>query len=302
MVQYSGNFAVLTDFDPILADIFYQHYTRELGNGGVMSLFATLNSTKSKETDLRIGGFKDPVEFTGTVHYTDAERGFEIEYAHTQYALGFQVERALADDMQYDNIFVRAQELGVAFARKRRKDAASVFNNAFATGTAGYDGNPLCDTLHNRSRIDSTNVINEKALSLTSNNLETTIVAMQDLGDDIGEEITIIPDILVVPRALRKTGMEIVESEKVPESANNAINVHDGMRLLVDPYLTDSNNWFVVDSTMAKRYLKWYDRTMPEFANTGDFDTLIRKYRGYMRYSFGWSDFRWIYGNLVAGA
>ena len=106
-----------------------------------------------------------------------------------------------------------------------------------------------------------------------------------------------MPDVLVVPRALRKTELEIVGSEKQPENANNAINVHAGMSVIVDPYLTDTNAWFVVDSTMARRYLKWYDRVMPEFAATGDFDTLIRKYRGYMRYSYGWSDFRWVIGS-----
>lgn len=297
MVQTHGNFTQLTDFDPILTTIFYQHYQQELGNGGVMQLFNQQGSTKAKETDLRIGGFKDPVEFNGTIQYDDAERGYEIEYTPTELASGFQVERKLADDMQYPGIFQRAEELGNSFARKRRKDAASVFNNAFSTSFPGFDTSPLCEDTHRRSRTDATAVDNELTLALTSDNLETAITTMQDFGDDLGEEITIMPNVLVAPRALRKTALEITQSSHVPENANNAINVHDGMQVLIDPYLTDTNAWFVVDTAMARRYLRWFNRIMPEFGNTGDFDTMVRKYRGYMRYSYGWSDFRWIIGS-----
>lgn len=297
MVQYSGNFTQLTDFDPILSEIFYQHYEREIGNTGVLQLFNIIDSNKAKETDLRVGGFSDPVPFTGKIQYTDAERGYEVEYSHTEYANGFMVERKLIDDMQYDGIFGRAEELGIAYARKIRKDAASVFNNAFSSSYLGYDSKALCADDHPRSRTDSTAVDNKATLALTSENLETVVVQMQGLKDDIGEEITIMPDTLVVPRALRKIAIEIVGSELAPENANNAINVHQGMRLIVDPYLTDTNAWFVVDSMMARRYLKWYNRVAPEFAAEDNFDTLIRKYRGYMRYSYGWSDFRWVAGS-----
>lgn len=297
MVQYSGNFTQLVDFDPLLTEIFYQHYTQELGTGGVMQLFGMVASQKAKETDLRVGGFRDPVAFTGKVEYAAAERGYEVEYSHTEYALGFMVERKLAEDMQYGNIFARAEELGTAFARKRRKDAASVLNNAFSTSFNGYDVKPLCEDTHPRSRADSTSVDNELTLALNSSNLETAITTMQAFGDDLGEEITIMPDTLVVPRALRKTALEITQSMQVPENANNAINVHEGMNVIVDPYLTDINAWFVVDSAMSRRYLKWFDRIVPEFKATEDFDTFIRKYAGYMRYSFGWSDFRWVIGS-----
>ena len=145
MVQYSGNFSVLTDYDPILTDIFYQHYTQQNPEGGVVQLFNRQMSNKAKETDLRIGGFSDPTEFDGRIQYQDAERGYQIEYSHTEFASGFQVERKLADDQQYGNIFSRAEELGTAFARKRRKDAASVFNNAFSTSFLGYDSKALCE-------------------------------------------------------------------------------------------------------------------------------------------------------------
>lgn len=295
MPQISDNFTQLTDLDPVLTEIFYQSYQQEFGLGA--RLFAMLNSNKSKETDLRVGSFADPVEFKGQIEYMTAAGDYQITYTHTEYAKGFLVERALFDDMQYGPIFASAAEMGTAFSRKREKDMASVFNNAFSGSYLGYDSKALCADDHPRSQSDSTAVDNLAALTLNSANLETAILAHQSLGDDRGEEISIMPNLLLVPRALRKTALELVGSELTPESANNAINVHQGMQVLVWPYLTDTNAWFLVDTTMAQRYLKWYDRVPVEFAAEQSFDTMLRKYRGYMRYSFGWSDFRWVYGS-----
>jgi phage major head subunit gpT-like protein len=294
MVQHSVNFTQLTDLDPVLTEIFYEHYNRELGMGGVMSLFNMQVSDKSKETDLRIDGFGDPTEFDGAVKYATANRGYEVEYVHAEFTHGFEVERALVDDMQYTNIFSRPEELGTSFARFRRKKAASVFNNGVSASYPGYDAVSLFNASHPRSRTDSTTVSNTYSLALTTDNLETVVVGMQDVKDSIGEEITVMPDTLVVPRALRKTALEVTGSELVPESANNTMNIANGAyNVIVDPYLSDSAAWFVVDSSMARRYLKWFERIPLEFAAENDFDTLIRRYRAYNRFSYGWSDFRW---------
>lgn len=289
------NFTQLTDLDPVLTEIFFQHYGQIAPKR--TQIFGMRTSKKAKETDLRIDSFSDPTEFNGKVEYETPARDYEVVYSHTQFAKGFMVERAMLDDMQYDDIFSQASNMGTAFARKQEKDAASVFNNAFSASYLGYDSKALCADDHPRSRTDSTAVDNALALALTSANLETAITTMQAFKDDQGEEISIMPDTLIVPRALAKTGRELTGSSLTPESGNNAINVHEGMNLVVWEYLTDPNAWFVVDSAMAKRYLKWYDRVPVEFAATDDFDTLLRKYRGYMRYSYGWSDFRWVIGS-----
>ena len=154
MVQFQGNFTQLTDIDPILTDIFYQEYTRELGSGGVMALFRVGRSQKAKETDLKVGSFKDPVLFTGKVQYTDAKANYEVEYDFDEWVNGFQITRQMRDDMQYEGIFASASEMGTSFARKRRKDAASVFNNATSASFVGYDVKALAANDHPRSKAD----------------------------------------------------------------------------------------------------------------------------------------------------
>lgn len=294
-VETSGMYTQLTDLDPVLTEIFYQHY-REIAPKR-NAIFGIRKSSKAKETDLRIDSFGDPTEFNGTVEYETADADYEVEYSHIEYAKGFMVQRSLLDDMQYEGIFGQASSMGTAFARKQEKDAASVFNNAFSASYLGYDSKALCADDHPRSKTDATTVDNALTLALNSANLETAIVTLQGLKDDQGEEISIMPDTLLVPRALGKTARELVGSALTPESANNAVNVHADMNLITWEYLDDTNAWFVIDSTMAKRYLKWYDRVKVEFDTIGEFDTLLRKYRGYMRYSYGWSDFRWVIGS-----
>jgi phage major head subunit gpT-like protein len=224
-----------------------------------------------------------------------------VTYTHTEFADGFQVERALLDDMQYEGIFTSASQMGTAFARKQEKDAWSAFNNAFSSSYLGYDSKALCADDHPQSETDSTAVDNKSVAVLSDDALEDAIVQLQGLGDDRGEEISVMPNLLIVPRALRKTAFQLTESELTPEDANTAANVHEGMQFMVVPWLTSTTAWFVVDTAMSKTYLKWYDRIDTEFAAEDSFDTFMRKYRGYMRYSFGWSDFRWLVGSTGAG-
>lgn len=296
MTIVSEQFNELVDIDPVLTEIFYQNYTQHPQMR--QQVFGMRRSSKAKETELRIGSFGDPTEFNGTVEYETPRKDDTVEYSFTEFTKGFLITRKMLDDMQYDNIFTQASEMGRAFARKQEKDAWSIFNNAFTAGaTVGYDGAALCSDSHPRSGTDATTVDNSLALALNSDNLEAAILAMQAFGDDKGEEISLMPDLLIVPRALRKTALELTGSPLTPENANNAINVHSGMQTMVVPWLTDANAWFVVDSALARQHLKWWDRVNVEFAAETSFDTLLRKYRGYARWGKGWSDFRWIIGS-----
>lgn len=295
MPLVSENFTQLTDLDPVLTEIFYQTYAQHPQMR--QEIFGLRTSGKAKETELRIGSFGDPTEFNGTVEYEAPSADYEITYSHTHFTKGFMIEQTMLEDMQYDGIFSQASEMGRAFARKQEKDAWSVFNNATSSSYLGYDGKALLANDHPRSKSDSTAVDNLLALSLTAANLDTAMTTMMGFGDDKGEEISIMPDLLIVPRALRKTGLELTDSALNPETANNAVNVFSGLRLMVVPWLTDTNRWYLVDSALAKQHLKWWDRVTPTFAAEDSFDTLLRKYRGRMRYSFGWSDFRWVIGS-----
>jgi phage major head subunit gpT-like protein len=294
-VHVSENFSILTDIDPILNEIFHNHLN-ELPSM-MPTFYRVLNSTKSKETDYRVGTFSDPVVFdtNNAINYTTVDPDNTITYTHTQYARGFKTERAFMDDQQYEPFFDNAENLGRSFGRKIEKDAASTFNNAFTT--AGYDGAELCADDHPRSLNDSTAVDNKAALTLTSDNLETVWLQSQALTDDQGELFDFNADLLLVPPALKKKAQELTRSSLDPESGENAVNVWQDLRYLSWNRLTDTNAWFLIDTRLMKASLKWFWRVMPEFNSVQDFDTMFFKHAGYMRYSYGYSEFRWVVGS-----
>ena len=112
--------------------------------------------------------------------------------------------------------------------------------------------------------------------------------------------LNIIPDTIIVPVALEPTARVILESVQRSGNANNDANINRGYNLVTSHYLSDAESWFMVDSRMARQYLNWYWRVRPEFVEdpTSDYN-LALKYRGYMRYSYGWDHWAWIYGHTV---
>ncbi|QPC81063.1 Mu-like prophage major head subunit gpT family protein [Phototrophicus methaneseepsis] len=300
MVQHSGNFSELVDFDPVLTEIFFQKYA-QIPQILLPTIYAQRESRKAKETDMRIGSFPDPQPWDGHVFYDDAERDSKIEYVHGHLTLGFKVDIEMREDMQYDGIFDRAANLGQSFARKIVKDESSPFNNAFSSSYPGYDSKALCATDHPRSETDATAVSNYLgAKALTSANLEDAIIQLESLGDDRGEETNAMANVLLVGRQQRKTALELTSSELTPESANNAINVHNDLQTLVHPMIS-GKKWFVMDREMARMVLKWYWRVRTSFGVDDDkSNTLMRSYFGRNRYSYGWSDFRFVVGSNPA--
>ncbi len=298
-VEASAGFPNLVDLDPVLTEIFYQKY-RQINPLLLNTIFGVRQSTKAKETSLRVGSFGDPQPWEGQVNYDDADPDYEIEWSHSHLTNGFKVEKTMIEDMQYQGIFDNAGNLGQSFNRKVVKDEASVFNNAFA-GVLGYDGKTLVATDHPRSKSDATAVSNSMGTAaLTEANLETAIVQLEGLGDDRGEQTVAMATHLVVGRAQRLKALKLTGSTLEPETANNAVNTHTSLTPLVHPLIT-GNKWFVADAGMSMMAMLWFWRLMAEFGSEDDRSkTLMRSYFGRTRYSYGWQDWRWVVGSNAA--
>lgn len=269
----------------------------------VPQLFGVSSSRKAQEFDLGAGGFGDWQEYKGGIEYDDNDQGYKTTYTHTEYARGFKVERKLVDDDLYGIINKRPAGLALAAMRKREKDGADIFNNAFATG-AGADGQFLCDGAHPHSPANTASTQNNAGTSALSRaSIINTRRLMREFTDDRGELQQIMPDTLIVPPELEDEAYVEARTPLKTSSADNDLSFVNslGLNVIVWDYLTDANNWFMVDSAMAKQQLNWFNRVNLEFAldPKSDFD-LEARFRGYMRYSLGWSDWRFVFGHLVA--
>ena len=278
--------------------------------------FSMQTSQRSYEEHLGIGSMSTDegwnFEDSGRVQYAGFGPGYTATFTHHEYAKGVQIERKLIEDNLYPGaglprtITARVEQLADAAVIKREKSKANVFINGFTdSGTdaegfpiAGQDSVGLFSTAHNVATAGDADQSNEFTHALSAANVETIITAMRGFTDDKGEVNPVSPDTLLVPPELEFTANKIVNSELDPNSANNTVNPLKGrLRVVVWDYLTDANAWFLLDSRLAKQSLVWYDRVKPEFKAEEDFDTLIGKWRCYMRYSRGFDDWRFAAGS-----
>lgn len=181
------------------------------------------------------------------------------------------------------------------------KQSASVFNNAFNSSIfAGGDGLSLCNSAHTFVGVSSTNS-NTGTTALSATAVEATRLLMRQFTDETGNLLISRADTLLVPPALEETAWEIVNAQGKLDTGDNNPNFSKGKYKIISwDWLTDSNNWFMMDSRMMKMYLKWFQRVPTEFNKDISFDTYLSKWSVYSRYSFGFSDWVWLLGQNVA--
>lgn len=264
-------------------------------------LYSMKTSSKAVEYDMEVGDIADFEEMDGSIPYDDMGQGYKTNYEHKEFARGIKVERKLVMDDQYNIINRRNQVLGLAAFRRRETDGSSLFNNAFNSGFTGGDGLCLCNSAHT-SKNGGANQSNTGTTALSPAAVETARQTMIACKTNRDNNFSVKPDMLLVPHQLEETAYAIINSKGKVDSDNNNVNFHLGKYKLVvwNNYLTDANNWFLVDSRLMKLFLLWFDREDVQFFKDSDFDTLMAKFAGYMRYSFGWSDWRWIFGSNVS--
>ncbi len=288
------------DWAPLLTPGLKYHFFEQLqavAGDSLLGMYNVQTSGKNSESTQGVSGFGDVPEWNGTIEYDSIEPLWNTVFTHRQYAKGTQIERALVDDEMYGVINQKAAQLGISFGRRRERHAVSTFINGFSTN--GFDGVPLCSASHPLKPGSATVQSNTAALALNYDNANTVRERMMLFTDSRDDELPILPDTLVVPVALEATAWTVVNSMQKPGTGNNDANflASRPWNVKVSRYLTSATQWFMADSGMAKMHLHWFDRIAPEFAldPSGGYD-LVARFRGYMRYSFGFDAWQWIYG------
>lgn len=266
-------------------------------------VYEVKKSTKAREYDFHMAGtglWEEKVP-GANIEQEDMAKGDEVSYVHKAYAKMIQIEREFSDDEQYGVIEKLPRQLGIGGRATVEITAASVLNNAFTT--TGYDGVPLFSASHPIIKGGTaSNLLPASALNDT--NLKTAITAMRtQMVTEEGLKMQARARKLVVNPSLEFTAITLLQSAGVVGSANNdtnAIRLKGGLTPVVMDYLTDDNAWMLLDPNVAQLLFFW--RVKPEFKQSENFDGMVAKYRGYLRFSVGYSDWRGILGNAGADA
>lgn len=226
---------------------------------------------------------------------------FEKTFTHKTYGKQLPVERELIEDEEFDLMMDIASQIGITASQTMEQHAADLWNDMFdgATYTA-EDGLAICHTAH-LNAAGGNSQGNKKTAALSFSNLEAARLAHRKITNYRGDKISIRPRLLVLPIDLEQTGWEIVKSIGKPGVDENTLNFYNGMfDMIAWDFLDDTNDWFLVDPRLMKQNLLWYQRVPMETFGEGNLFTGTRKIGGYMRYSLGVRDWRFVMGSEVS--
>lgn len=291
-----GNFA--DELDPSIRDLFFDRYgmLKEV----MPMVFNVLTTDKESESDSATTGFGklQQTNELGALDYEDPVKMYKTTYTPLKYTKGFKVSQELYEDDQHNVISAMPKALAKSVVYTTEYWAASVFNNAFSTSYTSYgDGLPLCSTAHTRADGGSNQSnANSSGITFGEINLETGRLALEKALNDKGQMVTFNADTILIPIDLRKTSQIVTESTLRAGTANNDVNVYQGIfKIIPWRYITTATKWFLLDSSEA--LLKWYWRIRPEFKNDFNFDADAALYKVRVRFAYGWSDWRGVWGS-----
>ena len=266
-------------------------------------IFDVENSDRAFEEEVMLGGFAQAAvkpEGSG-VSYDQANESFTARYTHETIALAFSITEEAVEDNLYDSIAKRyTKALARSMANTKQIKAANVLNNGFNSSFTGGDGVELFSDSH--PTLSGSNQRNElsTASDLSETSLEQALIDIHAFKDERGLKIAARGLKLIIPSALQFTAERILKSPARVGTSDNDLNAiaSKGMMpqgYVVNNYLTDDDAFFI--KTDVPNGMKMFNRAAIKTAMEGDFDTGNMRYKARERYSFGFSDWRGMFGS-----
>ena len=185
-------------------------------------------------------------------------------------------------------------------ASTKNVKGASPLNNGLPSGsfTSG-DGKTLFATDHPTIAGSFSNTL-ATAADLNETSLEQSLIDINAFTDERGLKIAAKGVKMIIPSALQFVAERLMKSQGRTSTADNDINAIRSMGMIpqgyrVNNYLTDSDAFYII--TDVPNGMKHFNRAPLTTKMEGDFDTGNVRYKARERYSFGWSDWRGIFGS-----
>ena len=238
-----------------------------------------------------------------TAFDSNAGERFVWNQEHTEIALGYAITRKAIDDNLYKTQFMPSN-LGLVESFQQTKEiyGANILNTATTYNSAvGGDGVALCSTAH---PIDGGTVANTPTTQVDLNEatlLNAMIAIRANFKDQAGLKIFARGRKLIIPPQLEPVAIRLTKTELRPGTADNDVNaimmtaggLSEGY--LVNDFLTSSYAWFLLTNIDGLAYM---ERIKFETDMQVDFVTDNLLVKGYERYSFGYYNWRAIYGSF----
>jgi phage major head subunit gpT-like protein len=220
---------------------------------------------------------------------------------HTEIALGYAITRKAIDDNLYKTQFMPSN-LGLIESFQQTKEiyGANILNTATTyNGAVGGDGVALVSASH---PIDGSTISNLATVELNESTLLNAMIAVRtNFKDQAGLKVFARARKLIVPTALEPVAIRLTKTELRPGTADNDVNAimmtSGGLpeSYMVSDFLTSTSAWFLLTNIDGLSYM---ERVKFESDMQVDFVTDNLLVKGYERYSFGYYNWRSIYGSF----
>ena len=266
-------------------------------------IFETETSERAFEEEVMLSGFGEaPVKFEGSgVTYDTAQESFTARYSHETIALAFSLTEEAIEDNLYDTLSSRyTRALARSMMTTKNIKGANILNNAFSSSFVGGDGKELCATDHPTVGNETQRNELSTASDLNETSLEQSLIDIAAFEDERGLKINAQARKLIIPTALQFVADRLLETPGRVGTSDNDINALRNMGMVpegytVNHYLTDTDAFFL--TTDVPNGLKHFVRSPVTTSMEGDFETGNVRYKARERYSFGFSDWRGIFGS-----
>ena len=238
-----------------------------------------------------------------TAFDSNAGERFVYNQEHTEIGLGYAITRKAIDDNLYKTQFMPSN-LGLIESFQQTKEiyGANILNTATTYNSAvGGDGVALCSTAH---PIDGGTVANTPTTQADLNEaslLNAMIAIRTNFRDQAGLKVFARGRKLIVPPQLEPVAIRLTKTELRPGTADNDVNAiimtAGGLpeSYMVSDFLTSAYAWFLLTNIDGLAYM---ERIKFETDMQVDFVTDNLLVKGYERYSFGYYNWRSIYGSF----
>lgn len=228
---------------------------------------------------------------------------FVYNQEHTEIGLGYAITRKAIDDNLYKTQF-QPSNLGLVESFHQTKEiyGASLLNTSQTYNAIfGGDGVALCSAVH---PIDGGSVANTPLTQVDLNEatlLNGMVGIRTAFKDQAGLKIFARGRKLVIPPALEPVAIRLTKTELRPGTADNDVNailttaggLPEGY--MTNDFLTSNFAWFLLTNIDGLSYM---ERVKFETDMQVDFVTDNLLVKGYERYSFGYYNWRAIYGSF----
>jgi|TARA_B100000035_G_C20951670_1_gene532252 hypothetical protein len=293
---------LVKELEPGLHALFgleYKRWEREHAE-----IFTEETSDRAFEEETLLTGFgAAPTKSEGSsVEFDTAAEQWTARYVHETIALAFAITEEAVEDNLYDTLSKRyTAALARSMAYTKQVKAANVLNNAFNSSFKGGDGKELCATDHPTLMAGTQSNEPSTAADLSESSLENAIIQIGGFADDRDIPVAVQARKLVIPKDLAFTAQRILKSDLRVGTADNDTNALRTMGMLpegyvVNHYLTDTDAFFIL-TDLTNTGLKMFQRRPLKTSMEPDFETGNMRFKASERYSFGFSDWRCIFGS-----